>query len=65
MTLLKTRTDYLTEEEWSELNALKDAINYDPHTVSPEKMELFTDLLVRSLLGKGDPVSVNYTPTNY
>ena len=35
-------------------NALREAIHYDPHTVSPEKMEKFTELFVRSLEGKGD-----------
>ena len=65
MTLSKTGTDYLTEEEWNELNALRQAINYDPHTVEPEKMEKFTELMVRSLYGKGDPVSVQTKPSNY
>lgn len=55
MTLAKTGTKELTSEEWNELNALRLAINYDPHTVSPMKMEKFTELLVRSLEGKGDP----------
>ena len=54
MTLLRTGTDYLTNEEWNELNALKEAINYSPYTVSPDRMEKFSELLVRSLLGKGD-----------
>jgi hypothetical protein len=44
----------LTTQEWNELVALKDAISYDPHTVSPESMEKFTELFVRSLEGKGD-----------
>jgi len=65
MTLSRTGTEYLTTEEWNELNALRMAINYDPHTVSPEKMEKFTELMVRSLEGKGDPVSVQTKPTNY
>ena len=65
MTLSKTGTEYLTDEEWNELNALRKAINYDPHTVSPEKMEKFTELMVRSLEGKGDPVSVCTKPSNY
>jgi hypothetical protein len=65
MTLSRTGTEYLTEEEWNELNALRKAINYNPHTVSPEKMEKFTELMVRSLEGKGDPVSVCTKPTNY
>jgi hypothetical protein len=54
MTLLRTGSDYLTTEEWNELNALREAINYSPQTVSPDKMEKFSELLVRSLLGKGD-----------
>ena len=53
MTLARTTDDKLTAEEWNELVVLKDAINYNPHTVSPEKMELFTELMVRSLLEKG------------
>lgn len=54
MTLAKTGTETLTKEEWNELVALKDAINTNPATVHPEKMEKFTELLVRSLEGKGD-----------
>lgn len=54
MTLSKTGTNELTTEEWIELNALRKAINYDPSTVCPEKMERFTDLFVRSIEGKGD-----------
>ena len=38
----------LTTDEWKELVALKEAINYNPASVHPEKMELFTELLVRS-----------------
>jgi hypothetical protein len=54
MTLSKTGTKNLTNEEWDELVALKDAITYSPQTVSAEKMEKFTELMVRSLEGKGD-----------
>lgn len=54
MTLSKTGTELLSKDEWHELLALKEAITYQPHTVSPEKMEKFTELMVRSLLGKGD-----------
>jgi hypothetical protein len=53
MTLSTTRTKELTEEEWKELVALKEAITYYPQSVSAEKMELFTELLVRSLEGRG------------
>ena len=65
MTLSRTGTEYLTTEEWNELNALREAIHYSPHTVAPEKMEKFTELMVRSLEGKGDPVSSRTKPTNY
>jgi hypothetical protein len=54
MTLSKTGTENLTAEEWNELVALKNAINDNPATVHPEKMEKFTELLVRSLEGKCD-----------
>jgi hypothetical protein len=54
MTLAKTGTSDLTKKEWNELIALKDAINYSPQTVSPEKMEKFTELMVRSLEGKAN-----------
>ena len=65
MTLSRTSTEELTTEEWNELNALREAINYNPHTVCHQKMEKFTELLVRSLQGKGDPVSAQTKPTNY
>ena len=54
MTLAKTGTEILTQEEWTELIALKDAITYAPQTVSAQKMEKFAELMVRSLEGKGD-----------
>jgi hypothetical protein len=54
MTFPKTNTDYLTQGEWKELDALRKAINYDPSQVCPQKMEKFTALFVRSLRGKGD-----------
>ena len=55
MTLPKTSTETLTEEEWNELVALKDAISYAPQTVSSKKMEKFAELMVRTLEGKCDP----------
>jgi hypothetical protein len=54
MTYSKPADSYLTEDEWNELVALKDAINHNPASVHPEKMELFTELLVRSLAWVGD-----------
>lgn len=44
----------LSNDEWNEMCALKNAINTNPATVHPEKMELFTALFVKSLEGKGD-----------
>lgn len=54
MTLSRINKKDLTIEEWNELIALKDAINDNPSSVHPEKMELFTSLLVKSLEGKRD-----------
>jgi len=56
MTLPKTSTEVLSQEEWDELVALKEAITYAPQTVSAEKMEKFAELMVRSLEGKSDPL---------
>lgn len=58
MTLSKTGGNDLTIEEWNELVALKNAINYDPASVHYEKMERFTELMVRTLEGKGDDRTV-------
>jgi hypothetical protein len=53
MTLIAPKTNILSSEEWDELVALKNAINYDPRTVAPDKMEKFTELMVRSLRQRG------------
>jgi hypothetical protein len=53
MTLVRTKKTELTKEEWKELIALKEAINYNPHTVTPDEMEEFTEYLVRSLKERG------------
>lgn len=53
MTLAKTQTSILTDEEWEELVSLKNAINERPQSVVPEKLEQFTEYLVRSLREKG------------
>lgn len=49
MTLSSGRNEKLTDAEWNEMNALRKAINHCPQTVVPEKMEAFTEYLVRSL----------------
>jgi hypothetical protein len=54
----------MTQEEWDELTALKDAINYNPASVHYDRMERFTELMVKSLEGKGDYVQ-HFQPTNY
>lgn len=50
----------LTNEEWNELVALKNAINVNPASVHPDKMELFTELFVRTLQGKQNPIDGQY-----
>ena len=45
----------MTQEEWDEMDAIRKAINYNPASVHPDKMEEFTRLFVQSLMGKGDP----------
>lgn len=54
----------MNTEDWNELIALKDVISYNPASVSPEKMEKFTELFVQSLSGKGE-TSVFMEPSNY
>lgn len=63
MTLSRCSTNKLTKEEIQEMQALKEAINYNPSAVCPESMEKFTELLVRSLAGKCD-CSCRTTPSN-
>ena len=59
MTLPKAGTTNLTDDEWNELVALKDAITYYPQTVSAAKMEKFAELMVRTLEGKSDSLSIS------
>lgn len=54
----------LTDEDWDELNSLKSAITDNPASIATHKMEKFTELLVKSLYGKGDGIS-RTDPTNY
>jgi len=53
MTLPSKGKVNLTDDEWKEMTALKNAINERPSSVVPEKMEEFTEYLVRSLKEKG------------
>lgn len=59
-----TEDKLMSVEEWNELKALREAISFHPATVCPEQQERFTELLVKSLSGKGEYAS--YTePSNY
>ena len=49
----KTNTQ-LTDTEYDEMVALKNAIDYNISTVSPDEMEAFSDYLVRSLKELGN-----------
>ena len=53
MTLSSGKQQKLTDEEFNEMMALKNAINNRPQSVVPEKMEEFTEYLVRSLRERG------------
>ena len=53
MTYANKRNTKLTEKEYNEMIALKNAIDYDISQVIPEKMEAFTEYLVRSLKERG------------
>lgn len=54
MTLSRIGSEDLSKDEWNELVALKNAINTNPASVHPDKMELFTSMLVKTLEGKSD-----------
>lgn len=58
------KEDLLTDEDWDELKSLKSAITDNPASMATHKMEKFTELLVKSLYGKGDGV-FREDPTNY
>ena len=49
MTLQNRINTPLSDTEYNDMLALKNAINYDISTVVPEKMEEFSDYLVRNL----------------
>jgi hypothetical protein len=53
MTLSLGKQNKLTDDEWNEMTALKNAINDLPQSVSPQKMEQFTEYFVRSLKERG------------
>lgn len=53
MTFSKKSNQELTNDEWNEMDALRKAINQSPQSVHPEKMEQFTEYLVRSMKEMG------------
>lgn len=53
MTFSSRKNDELTDEEWNEMVALKNAINERPESVNPEEMEQFTEYLVRTMRQMG------------
>jgi len=54
MTLPSKGDSKLTDDEWNEMNALRKVINQSPQALVPEKMEEFTEYLVRSLREMGN-----------
>lgn len=50
---LPSKGNNLTDEEFREMTALKNAINQMPQAVVSEKLETFTEYLVRSLRERG------------
>lgn len=53
MTYSFAKKEKLTQEEWDEMVALKNAISDLPETVSASKMEEFSAYLVQSLRERG------------
>lgn len=53
MTLIRHDNEFLSEDEWEELNHLRKAIGYNISQVHHTKMEKFTDYFVRTLKEKG------------
>jgi hypothetical protein len=54
MTLSSGKHQKLTDDEWNEMNALRKVITERPQALVPEKMEEFTEYLVRSLKEMGN-----------
>ena len=49
MTFISKTSNQLTEEEQSEMKALREMLHFTPHAVHPDKMEKYTDYLVRNM----------------
>jgi len=53
MTLSSENQKKLTDAEWEEMNALRKVMSERPQALIPEKMEQFTEYLVRSMKEMG------------
>ena len=53
MTYSRINKQQLNKNEWDEMIALKNAINFNPATIHPDKQEEFTAYLVQSLRERG------------
>jgi hypothetical protein len=53
MTFHRQSNSNLNQDEWNEMEALKNAMNHDVSQVHPDRMEKFTDYLVRTLRERG------------
>jgi len=54
MTLSSGKQEKLTEDEWKEMDALRKVISQRPQALIPEKMEKFSEYMVRSLREMGN-----------
>lgn len=54
MTLPSGKQEKLTDDEWNEMDALRKVIAQRPQSLVPEKMEQFTEYLVRSMKEMGN-----------
>ena len=50
MTFISKTTDHLTTEEMSEMEAIREMLHFTPHAVHPDKMEKYTNYLVRRMI---------------
>lgn len=58
------KMNQLTADELNEMQVLKEAISFNPASVHFMKMERFTELFTRSIVGKGENC-IFKEPTNY
>lgn len=53
MTFARQSDSNLNDDEWKEMEALKNAMNYNVSQVHPDKMEKFTEYLIRTMRQMG------------